>query len=257
METHALVVAGFGVNCEIETAYSIKKAGGNAEIIHLNKIIKAPSILQTYNFLVFPGGFSYADHLGAAKVFSNKALYKLKDQLGEFINDGKLVLGICNGFQVLVKMGLLPHPDFRQKVTLAYNDSGKFEDRWVRLKINKNSPCIYTKDLDYLDVPVRHGEGKFLTKNQEVLLSILNNNLHSVQYVDNGGRLAGYPHNPNGSIQNIAGICDPEGRIFGLMPHPECYNHYTNHPFWTKGGVSKGAGLKIFENAVSYLKAQM
>ena len=257
MKTNAIVVSGFGVNCEYETAYSIKKAGGAVDIVHLNTLIHAPSLLQTYNFIIFPGGFSYADHLGAAKVFSNKVFYKLKESLSSFVNDGKLVLGICNGFQVLAKIGVLPYLNFEKTFTLTFNDSGKFEDRWVRLKINKNSPCVFTKDLEYLDLPVRHGEGKFIPKNEKVLLDILNNNLYPVQYVDKNGRLTGYPSNPNGSVQNIAGICNSTGRIFGIMPHPEAYNHYTNHPWWTVHKHKDSTGLQIFKNAVNYLEGQM
>ncbi len=256
MQTHAAVISGFGINCEYETKFCIEKAGGEADILHINKLIDAPSLIQTYNFLVFPGGFSYGDHLGAGKVFSNKLMYNLKEPIKKFIDDGNLVIGICNGFQMLAKLGLLPHPTFNQSMTIIQNDSGKFEDRWVRLKINQNSPCIYTKNIEYLDVPVRHGEGKIILKDENVLLDILNNNLYPVQYVDPAGNLAGYPYNPNGSLQNIAGICDKSGRIFGLMPHPECNNHYTNVPLWVKGKEPKINGLKVFENAINYLKEQ-
>lgn len=257
MKTNAILISGFGINCEHETAHSIRKAGGEADIIHLNKLMDGPALLQTYNLLVVPGGFSYADHLGAAKVLSNKIYYKLKEQLNIFINDGKLILGICNGFQVLAKMGILPYANFEQSFTLTSNDSGKFEGRWVRLKINNNSPCIFTKDIDYLDLPVRHGEGKFIPKNQEVLFDILNNNLYPVQYVNGRGKLAGYPFNPNGSLQNIAGICDKSGRIFGLMPHPEAFNHYTNYPYWNGRKPDNGKGLKIFSNAVKYIEENL
>jgi len=254
--TKALVISGFGVNCEYETAHSIEQVGGEAHIHHLNKLIEHPSILESYNFLVFPGGFAFADYLGSGKVFSNKINYKLKDQLKQFVNSGKLIMGICNGFQVLAKIGLLPYPTFEQKITLTSNDSGKFEDRWVKLKINKNSPCIFTKNMEYLDLPIRHGEGKLVPRDDEILLDIINSNLFIAQYVDPMGRLARYPHNPNGSVHNIAGICDATGRVLGLMPHPECFNHYTNHPLWTKYGKINPNGLKIFENAVKYLRNQ-
>jgi len=254
MDANVVVISGFGINSEVETAYSVKKVGGNVDIKHLNEFIEAPALLQTYNFIIFPGGFSYSDHLGAAKVFSNKVVYKLKDQLTDFINDGKLIMGICNGFQALVKIGILPHSDFQQRVALTFNDSGKFEDRWVRVRINKKSHSIFTRNIDYLEMPVRHGEGKFVPKNQEVLLNLLNNDLVAMQYVDNFGKLAGYPFNPNGSIQNIAAISNQNGNIFGIMPHPESYNHYTNHPLWTRGLSKRAEGLKIFKNAVDYLK---
>ncbi|MFA5049380.1 MAG: phosphoribosylformylglycinamidine synthase subunit PurQ [Candidatus Micrarchaeia archaeon] len=257
MQTHAAVISGFGINCENETKYCIEKTGGEADIIHINKLIDAPSLLQTYNFLIFPGGFSYADHLGAGKVFSNKLMYALKESIQDFLRDEKLIFGICNGFQMLAKLGILPTTDFNQSMTIIQNDSGKFEDRWVRLKINQNSKCIYTKGIHYLDLPVRHGEGKIILKNEQVFLDVLNNNLCPIQYVDLNGRLAGYPYNPNGSIQNIAGICDKSGRVFGLMPHPECNNHYTNCPLWIRGQIPEANGLKIFENAVNYISERL
>jgi phosphoribosylformylglycinamidine synthase len=151
-------------------------------------------------------------------------------------------------------MGLLPETDFVQKVTLTYNSSGKFEDRWVRLKINPNSPCIFTKGISAIDLPVRHGEGRFIPASKEVLERLGGKNQVACQYVNGRGELAGYPHNPNGSVMNVAGICDPTGRVFGLMPHPEAYNHITNHPAWTRGGSSGAAGLAVFRNAVEYLE---
>jgi len=254
MPCKAAVISGFGLNCEQETAHAIKQAGGEVELIHLNSIIDQPTLLENYNFLAFPGGFAHADHLGSAKVLSNKIKYKLKSELEKFAEEKKLIIGICNGFQVLVKMGLLPYPTFEQTVTLANNESGIFQDRWIRVKTNKESPCIFTKGIEYMDLPVRHGEGKFLAKDDATMLDILSSNLVVMQYVDSEGRLAGFPFNPNGSPHNIAGICDPNGRIFGLMPHPEAFNHYTNHPFWTKKGEIKPNGLEIFKNAVDYLK---
>ncbi len=253
MDPKALVITGYGINCEKETKLAFEKAGGSASILHVNEALENPLLLENYNLLVIPGGFSFGDDLGSGKVFANK-LSKIKYHLLNFISAGKLVLGICGGFQSLVKMGLLPYPDFNQSVTLTVNDSGKFEDRWVRLKFNPASPCVFTKGIDYIWLPVRHGEGKFLPSNENILRELTEKNLITAQYCDERGNLAGYPHNPNGSTNNIAGICDPSGRVYGMMPHPEAFIEITNSPFWANGLVKEAQGLKIFKNAVEYLK---
>ncbi len=242
----ALVLTGFGVNCENESKYAIEKSGGHADIMHLNRVLERPEVLKNYNMLFFPGGFSFGDDLGSGRVFANKIKYRLKEPLQNFVEEGNLVLGICNGFQVMVKLGLLPIPDFKQRVSLIGNDSGKFEDRWVILKNNRESPCIFTKDIEYLLAPVRHGEGKFVGE--------IDSSQVVFQYTDPGGHMAGYPYNPNGSKDNIAGICDKTGRIFGMMPHPEAFNIKENCPYWVRGNVTEAMGLRIFKNAVGYLK---
>ena len=172
-----------------------------------------------------------------------------------------MIIGICNGFQLLVKLGLLPGfgGNYDQRLTsLTYNDSGRFEDRWVKLKINTNSPCVFTKGLETLYLPVRHGEGKFVTKDEEVLERLKQNQQIVCQYVDpkTGTPTQVYPYNPNGSLEAIAGICDETGRIFGLMPHPEAYNHFTNHPRWRRGEEDL-LGLVIFKNAVAYIRENL
>lgn len=253
MQTKALVLSGYGINCEQETAYAIRKVGGSTDIVHVNELIENPTLLQKYNFFVVPGGFSFGDDLGSGKVLANKMKFKLKDSLQKFIEDGNLILGICNGFQVLVKLGILPIPDFKQRVTLKKNESGKFEDRWVWLKVNAASPCIFTRDLGYFPLPVRHGEGNFFPESEDVLKEIIEKNLHVIQYVNEKGNFAGYPWNPNGSIANIAGICDPSGRIFGMMPHPEAFHDIHNCPYWKITSVKEALGLRIFRNAVEWL----
>ena len=252
MALKALVLYGYGINCENESKYAIEKSGGQAEIVHLNLLIENPKILENYNMLMIPGGFSFGDDLGSGKVFGNKMKFQLRDQIDEFIKAKKLLLGVCNGFQILVKMGLLPEPDFEQRVSLTNNDSGHYEDRWVILKTNKSSPCVFTKDLDFLLVPVRHGEGKFIPKDDSTLKQLKENNQIVFQYTDENGELAGFPYNPNGSVANIAGICDKSGRIFGMMPHPEAFNIIENCPYWLKGAVKEPLGLRIFKNAVKY-----
>jgi phosphoribosylformylglycinamidine synthase len=250
----ALVLYGYGINCENESKYAIEKSGGHADIMHLNKVLDNPGLLDNYNMLFVPGGFSFGDDLGSGRVFANKMKFRLKEPLEKFVKEEKLVIGICNGFQVLAKMGLLPEPDFQQRVTLIGNDSGKFEDRWVVLKANRESPCIFTKDIDYMLMPVRHGEGKFIPMDDSVLETLKVNNQIVFQYSDKDGRMAGYPHNPNGSVMNIAGVCDRSGRVFGLMPHPEAFNMIQNCPYWIRGKVSEPMGLRIFKNAVEYLR---
>ncbi|VVC04391.1 Phosphoribosylformylglycinamidine synthase subunit PurQ [Candidatus Bilamarchaeum dharawalense] len=254
MALKALVVTGYGINCENESKYAIEKSGGTAEIVHVNKVLENPKMLGNYNMFFIPGGFAFGDDLGSGKVFGNKMKFKIKDQLDEFVKAGNLVVGICNGFQALVKMGLLPVPDFQQRVSLVGNDSGHFEDRWVILKTNKDSPCIYTKGMEHLLVPVRHGEGKFIPKNESILKEMRENNLVVFQYVDENGNLAGYPYNPNGSVDNIAALCDKTGRIFGMMPHPEAFNIPENCPYWIRGGIKEALGLRIFKNTVEFMR---
>lgn len=255
-KANCLVLSGYGLNCEQESKTGFEKAGGIAEIIHVNELIEKPAALDNYNMLLIPGGFSFGDDLGSGKVLANKLKFRLKDKLWEFIQNKKLVLGICNGFQVLAKLGLLPIPDFEQRITVTRNDSGKFEDRWVYLKINKSSPCIFTKDLDYIMLPVRHGEGKFMPKNENELKYIIDKNLFVAQYANEKGVTSDYPYNPNGSVANIAGICDESGRIFGLMPHPEAFVDVVTNPYWTRVNITQAQGLLIFKNAVNYLETK-
>ena len=252
MPLKALILYGYGINCENESRYAIEKSGGHADIVHLNLLLENPKMLEGYNMLMIPGGFSFGDDLGSGKVFGNKMKFKLKDQLDEFVKAKKTVLGVCNGFQIMVKMGLLPEPDFHQRVSLTNNDSGHYEDRWVILKANQGSPCVFTKGLDFLLVPVRHGEGKFVPKDEETLRELERNNQLVFRYVDENGNLAGFPYNPNGSVGNVAGICDKTGRIFGMMPHPEAFNIVENCPYWLKGTVKEPLGLRIFRNASRY-----
>ncbi|MDD5337521.1 MAG: phosphoribosylformylglycinamidine synthase I [Candidatus ainarchaeum sp.] len=256
MNKTAMVLYGYGINCDYETEYALKAAGFEAKRVHVHDAIKNPGLLQDFNLLAFPGGFCYGDDLGSGKVLANKMKFRMREEMGAFVNQGKLVLGICNGFQMIAKMGLLPYNEFVQKTTLGANASGKFEDRWVYLKINQKSPCIFTKGISELMLPVRHGEGNFIA-GPEALNDIVKKNMVALQYVNRAGELAGYPFNPNGSMLNIAGICNEKGNVLGLMPHPEAYNSVTNNPYWTgfRDRITdwKGAGLRVFENAAQYL----
>jgi len=260
----ALVITGSGTNCEMEMAHACRLAGASAEIAHLSDILSARIRIPDYDFLNLPGGFLDGDDLGSAMVESVRlrhAVIKgtsrtMFDEIMTLIEKGGIVLGVCNGFQALVKTGLLPgNPVGKRRISLSFNDSARFEDRWVKMAVNKKSPCIFTKGLETLDLPIRHGEGKFITDNAGTLNEITSDNLDCLFYADASGNVTmQYPQNPNGSINGIAGICDATGRVFGLMPHPEAFTHYTNHPQWTRGIIKKRAdGMLLFDNAVNYL----
>ncbi|OIO41653.1 phosphoribosylformylglycinamidine synthase I [Candidatus Pacearchaeota archaeon CG1_02_31_27] len=257
MKVKVLILYGYGINCDNETQFGFGLAGAEAEKVHINQLISGEKGLRDYQILAIPGGFSFGDDIGAGKVLATKIKYNLAEEFQEFINEEKLIIGICNGFQVLVKLGILPGFDknyTNQDVTLTFNNSGRFEDRWVWLKINQKSPCIFTKGIEKLYLPVRHGEGKFVSKNEIIRERLIAQNQIVVHYADDRGNLSDYPWNPNGSELNIAGICDETGRIFGLMPHPESFLFPQNHPRWTRMKIKEGEGLKIFKNAVSFVK---
>lgn len=258
MTPKVIVLTGYGINCDMELAHAFKLAGADAERVHLTDLINGTRKLSDFHVLALPGGFSFGDDIASGKVLANMLKYNLGEQIQEFIDAGKLIIGICNGFQAMVKMGLLPAFDgdyAAQEVTLTFNDSGRFEDRWVHLKGNKNSKCVFTKGIESIYLPVRHGEGKFVAKDTEALARLKKNNQVVFQYVNEEESLAGYPFNPNGSVENIAGICDETGRVFGMMPHPEAFQHRTNHPRWTREELpEEGAGVAIFRNAVEYAR---
>jgi phosphoribosylformylglycinamidine synthase len=268
----AIVLAGNGVNCEMETAFACRSAGfERVDIVTVWEIIAGEKTIIDYDFLCLPGGFLDGDDLGSAKAQANRLLHSTVKKTGlplfgqfiSFINNGNLLLGICNGFQLMVKLGLLPGFDknyTRQTVTLTSNDSGRFEDRWVRLAANPLSPCVFTRGVDKLYLPVRHGEGKFVARDAQILERLKADNQVALSYVDQETLqpTIDYPDNPNGSQLAIAGICDPTGRLFGLMPHPEAYNHKTNHPRWTREKLpEEGMGCVIFNNAYAYIKKHL
>ena len=267
----SIVITGNGTNCEMEMAHACRLAGSDeVDIVHISQLLYGQKSLDDYHFLNLPGGFLDGDDLGSAKAGANRILHasvkgkeeKLFHQFARFIDQGKLILGVCNGFQLLVKLGMLPgfDGDYRtQTVTLTFNDSGRFEDRWVYLHVNGVSPCIFTKGIGDLYLPVRHGEGKFITKDEDILERLHEKGHVAVQYSheEYADIAMDYPANPNGSIHGIAGICNETGRIFGLMPHPEAYLHYTNHPRWTREKLpAEGMGLAVFKNAVDFLKCE-
>lgn len=258
MKVKVLILYGYGINCDNETAYGFELAGADTEKVHLNQLISREKKLKDYQVLALPGGFSFGDDIGAGKVLAIKIKANLEEDFLEFIEKGKLIIGICNGFQVLVKLGILPgFNNDRQDVTLTFNDSGRFEDRWVWLKINKKSPCVWREGIERLYLPVRHGEGKFIFKDEKVKERLVRQNQIVAQYVDEKENLAGYPWNPNGSELSIAGICDETGRILGLMPHPEAFLIPQNHPSWTRETVKTSQGLRVFQNGVNFVKIKM
>ena len=227
------VLRSAGTNCDQETAAAFKLAGAVVELLHINSLVSARRTLDDFHILALPGGFSYGDDVASGKIFANELRFKLVDSLRKFIADGKLIIGICNGFQILVKSGFLPGTrpyrkgqcapvrDLKQDTSLIINDSAKFESRWVYLK-PRGSCCVWTKGLKkIIYLPVAHGEGKFVVQDKNVLNRLKRNKQIVFQYSDAAGNFSGYPNNPNGSIENIAGICDETGRVFGLMPHPE------------------------------------
>lgn len=248
MNPKAMVLYGEGLNCEEETAHAFNETGSDAEIIHINRMIENPNMLTDYQILALPGGFLHGDALGAGRYMGRQIAKDMPDEMQRFIEDGKLVIGICNGFQVLANSGFLPGLDGNYgewgDVTVAYNDIGRFRDQWVNLKVESDK-CIWTNGIESSYLPVRHGEGKFVPKDQEILAKMYDQGLVVVKYAPGD--------NFNGSVDDIAGICDPTGRVFGLMPHPEAYNHRTNHPRWTREDLpEEGAGLQIFRNASKY-----
>lgn len=264
------ILRAAGTNCDKETAFAFLKAGADVEPVHINRFIAGEKNLADYHILAIPGGFTYGDDIAAGKILANELRSKLAEDVRKFISDGKLIIGICNGFQILVKAGLLPgNDDFKQEASLIINDSGKFEDRWVYLRSQgvprlrsgqagrkAQGKCVWTKNLpEIIYLPVAHGEGKFVAKDKAGIERLKKNNQIVFRYCDDEGRSAGYPYNPNGSVENISGICDETGRIFGLMPHPERHIKFHQHPRWT--GIKKkqeGDGLQIFKNGVEYAK---
>jgi len=243
---NVLILRAPGTNCDAETAFAFEQAGAAAETLHINRLLENPSLFQRFQILCIPGGFSYGDDLGAGRIFGNQIQHHLDAELSRFKADGKLILGICNGFQVLMKSPVLLAPDAEHgpAATLTLNDSGRYHDCWVRLETHGHK-CVFLNGIERMYLPVAHAEGKFVTRNEAVL-----------QQLDAAGQLVlRYVHadNPNGAMADVAGVCDPTGRVLGLMPHPERHIDPTQHPRWTRGEAGPvGDGLQMFRNAVGY-----
>jgi len=243
-----------GTNCDKETAFAFKLAGGLPELLHINTLVSGERSLDEFSILALPGGFTYGDDIAAGRIFANELRFKLAQALKDFIRQGRLIIGICNGFQILVKAGLLPgSPSLSQEVTLTINDSAKFEDRWVRLKSQPtDNRCVWARGLpEVVYLPVAHGEGKFVARDQAVMERLEKNSQVVFRYCDAEGRQAGYPANPNGSQAGVAGICDETGRILGLMPHPERHMADWQHPAGSFG-AGRADGLLLFKTGVEY-----
>ncbi len=269
----ALILRAPGTNCDHETAYAFEQAGGRPELVHINRLLDSPSIIADYQVLCLPGGFSYGDDIAAGRILANQIRHHLHEAIREFKEAGKLVLGICNGFQILIKSGILLARDgsnvaadgdspaagsagVGDPATLTWNDSGHFEDRWVNLVVPPGD-CVFLQGIQQMYLPIAHAEGKFVARSQEVLDRLTEQGQLTLRYCDKEGAVCdqalSFPINPNGSAANVAGICDESGRVFGLMPHPERYIELTHHPRWTRGeGQATGDGLAVFQNAIRY-----
>ncbi len=262
-KVRALILTGNGINCDRETQTAFEMSGAKAARVHIFDLIAGRDRLSRYHILALPGGFSYGDNLGAGIAMANKLRVGLMKEITAFIKSGRPIIGICNGAQILVKLGLLPalgRDYFLQTATLTFNASGRFEDRWVTLRIAEGTPCVFLRGMQGLTLPVRHGEGRFLAP-RNVIRTMRAHGQAALLYSDERGRpTMRYPENPNGSLDSIAGLCDPSGRVFGLMPHPEAFLFFENHPRWTRikeerlrRGLpppQEGEGLQIFRNAV-------
>jgi phosphoribosylformylglycinamidine synthase len=255
MKPRVLIIRAAGTNCDVETQYAFELAGAQAERVYIDEVIQQ-DLLQ-YQIIAVPGGFTYGDDIAAGKILANEIKYKLREKFLRFLEKKNLLLGICNGFQVLVKCGILPAIQGyfeHQTVSLVANDSERFEDRWIHLRVH-STRSIFTKGIkEIITLPVAHSEGKFVAKDEQVLEKI--KEFVVFQYVDKNGKESGYPSNPNGSVMNIAGIADKSGRVLGLMPHPERFFSYIQHPNHTREKIPvEGDGFLIFKNAVDFFKS--
>lgn len=282
MQPQALIIRTAGTNCDRELAHAFELAGASPRTVHLNQLIESPNLLDEASLIGVPGGFSYGDDISAGRIFANRLRHQLLGPLRQAIRRGVAVIGICNGFQVLVKLGLLPDPGTgtddeapdigsgeptpKQVATLADNTAGRFIAKWVRVEVPQDSACIWTRGLDRFDLPIAHGEGRFVVASDAVLDRLQAGGQIALWYAegkntdraDNNDVPTIAGGNPNGSMRNIAGICDPSGLVLGLMPHPERYTHFTHHPLWSRGSgetsLPTPAGLRMFQNAVEHAR---
>ena len=262
-QPRVLILRAPGANCDGETQFAFEQAGGQPERLHINRLRENPKLLKNYQILVVPGGFTYGDDVAAGKILANQLQHFLGDALREFRGKERLILGICNGFQVLLKAGLIIPPDEDGPLaTLAHNSHGKFEDRWIHMAATPGR-CVFLKGYQKLHLPIAHGEGNFICRQEWILKGLEQAGQVVLRYcAADGGQSAianpqsailPFPINPNGSQGNVAGVCDTSGRVLGLMPHPERHVLPTQHPQWTRLGLaSEGDGLRLFRNAVQF-----
>jgi phosphoribosylformylglycinamidine synthase len=271
-QPRVLILRAPGTNCDLETAFAFERAGGQPERVHVNRLLENDKLLADFQILCLPGGFSYGDDIAAGRILGTQIQHRLADCCQEFKAAEKLILGICNGFQILMKTGILLAPEdsvsktgaasaaSAPRATLTWNQSGRFEDRWIHLDC-AGSKAVLLAGIESMYLPVAHAEGKFVTRDAKVLASLESNGQIALRYrtasenTTAGDREVPYPENPNGAVANIAGICDPSGRVCGLMPHPERHIDATQHPRWTRGRrAAAGDGLRVFQNAVAYFQ---
>ena len=266
MTPKTLIIRTAGTNCDRELAHAFEVAGATAVTIHLNRLMDEPYLLEEVDLIGLPGGFSYGDDIAAGRIFANQIRHRLFGPLCRAVRRGVPVIGICNGFQVLVKLGLLPDPPddddaerAQQQVTLGQNTNGRFIDCWVDLTVDPQSNCIWTRGLDRIELPIAHGEGRFVVRSPDVLDRLRANGQVVLRYTrqtDFGEQQdLARGGNPNGSMDDIAGICDRSGLVLGLMPHPERYTDYTHHPQWSRERPnSMPHGLRMIRLAVEYVR---
>jgi phosphoribosylformylglycinamidine synthase subunit PurQ / glutaminase len=254
-----LVLRAPGTNCDQETAFAFEQAGAEAVRLHINQLIERPQLGQNYQMLCLPGGFSYGDDIAAGKILALTLEHHLQDLLATYREQDRLVLGICNGFQVLMRLGILfDTPAGEQPpATLYWNSHGRFEDRWVHLEVRSHQ-CPFLNGIDRLFLPMAHAEGRVVFQDAAAADALEHDGQLAIRYAPadgpSGDRILDFPTNPNGAERNIAGMCDPSGRILGLMPHPERFLFGTQHPYWTRLDPlpEHGAGVRLFQNAVDY-----
>jgi phosphoribosylformylglycinamidine synthase len=260
MQPRVLILRAPGTNCDRETAFAFETAGARAESVHLNRLLENPRLAGEYQILCIPGGFSYGDDICAGRIFGNQMRHHLRDTLQAFKDAGKLILGICNGFQILIKSGvLLPDRADEPIATLTLNDSGKFEDRWVQLRV-ASSKCVFLAGIERMYLPVAHAEGKFVARDEATLAKLDAAGQLVLRYafspepqtLNPEPTSVPYPACPNGAQLAVAGLSDESGRVFGLMPHPERHIDPMQHPRWTRERRERGDGLAVFENAVRF-----
>ncbi|MEX0653510.1 MAG: phosphoribosylformylglycinamidine synthase subunit PurQ [Phycisphaeraceae bacterium] len=251
MNPKTLILRTAGTNCDRELAHAFELAGAATHILHLNELIAHPDRLEGFDLVGFPGGFSYGDDISAGRIFANRLRHRLYEPLLAAIDRGVPMIGICNGFQVLMKLGLLPDPHADEQVaTLADNTNGRFTDLWTPMVAQPDAVCVWTRGLEAFDLPIAHGEGRVAVRDAGVLDRLREHRQIALRYAP--GR------NPNGSVDDIAGLCDPTGLVLGLMPHPERFVDPTHHPQWPRLGEaflqSEAPGLRFFRNAVEHVK---
>ena len=259
MSPRVLILRAPGSNCDQETAFAFQTAGGKPEIVHLNRLLENPKLAEGFQILAIPGGFSYGDDLSAGRIFANQMRHHLRGCLEEFKAAGKLIIGICNGFQILIKSGvLLPDRADEPIATLTLNAGGRFEDRWIHLR-TVSDQCVFLRGIERMYLPIAHAEGQFIARDAATLERldaagqlVLRYAMPPDSRLPTPDSLLPFPHNPNGAQLNVAGLCDETGRVFGLMPHPERHIDPTQHPRWTRERHDRGDGLAVFENAVRF-----